>query len=95
MRVNVERSLLIGLTSLLTLPGIGRGQDSAVAQTAPARAPIIRAIVINRSEVFDSVEARGFWGFGLVNALHAETRPYVDTSRAAVRGRASRSTRRA
>jgi hypothetical protein len=33
--------------------------------------------VIDRSEVFDSVEARGFWGFGLVNALHAETRPYV------------------
>ena len=77
MPVNLRRSLLIGLTSLLTLPGIGRGQASPPAQTAPARGPIIRAIVIDRSEVFDSVEARSFWGFGLVNVLHAQTRPYV------------------
>ena len=39
--------------------------------------PTIRAIVVDRSEVFDSVETRSFWGFGLVNALHAKTRPYV------------------
>ena len=39
--------------------------------------PTIRAIIVDRSEVFDSVETRSFWGFGLVNALHAKTRPYV------------------
>lgn len=46
---------------------------------APARAPapIIRAVVIERTEVFDSAEANRFWGFRLVNALHAETKRYV------------------
>jgi hypothetical protein len=44
---------------------------------ATSNAPTIRAIVVERSEVFDSVETRSFWGFGLVNALHAKTRPYV------------------
>jgi len=33
--------------------------------------------MIDRAEVFDSVEANRFWGFALVNALHARTRRYV------------------
>jgi hypothetical protein len=44
---------------------------------ASSNAPTIRAIIVDRSEVFDSVETRSFWGFGLVNALHAKTKPYV------------------
>ena len=44
---------------------------------ATSNAPTIRAIIVERSEVFDSVETRSFWGFGLVNALHAKTKPYV------------------
>ena len=39
--------------------------------------PVIRAVEIDRAEVFDSVEAKRFWGFALVNALHARTRLYV------------------
>jgi hypothetical protein len=50
--------------------------SAALAQGAPPP-PVIRAIVIDRSEVFDSSEVRQFWGFGLVNALHARTRLYV------------------
>jgi hypothetical protein len=38
---------------------------------------MVTGIEIDRGEIFDSVEARRFWGFRLVNALHAETRPYV------------------
>jgi hypothetical protein len=49
----------------------------ALAQATSSRAPIIRTIVIDRGEVFDSVEAKQFWGFALVNALHARTRAYV------------------
>ena len=54
----------------------------AVFGALPAHAqtdkpPIIRRVVIERSEVFDSLEAQSFWGFGLVNALHAKTRLYV------------------
>ena len=54
----------------------------AVTRGAPAfaqgaRPPIIRSIEIDRSEVFDSSEVQRFWGFGLVNALHARTRLYV------------------
>ena len=44
---------------------------------ATSNGPTIRAIIVDRSEVFDSVETQSFWGFGLVNALHAKTRPYV------------------
>jgi hypothetical protein len=47
------------------------------AQAPPANSPVIRRIIIDRNEVFDSVEARRFWGFSLVNALHVATRPYV------------------
>ena len=56
---------------VLLLPGMAPGQASNT------RAPIIRNIVIDRGEVFDSLEAKQFWGFGLVNALHARTRAYV------------------
>ena len=41
------------------------------------RPATIRAIVVDRNEVFDSAEVRRFWGFGVVNSLHAQTRPYV------------------
>jgi hypothetical protein len=49
----------------------------ASGQAASPSAPIIRSIVIDRAEVFDSLEAKRFWAFGLVNALHARTRAYV------------------
>ena len=49
----------------------------ASGQTVGTRAPIIRNIVIDRGEVFDSLEAKQFWGFALVNVLHARTRAYV------------------
>src|SRR5689334_1368399 len=52
------------------------GARVATAQTA-ARPPIIRSVVIDRAEVFDSAEASRFWAFRLVNALHAETKLYV------------------
>ena len=51
--------------------------DGSVARAQGAPPPVIHAIVIDRSEVFDSSEVRQFWGFGLVNALHARTRLYV------------------
>ena len=47
------------------------------SRSGPPSGPIIRRIVIDRGEVFDSVEARKFWGFSLVNSLHIATRPYV------------------
>jgi hypothetical protein len=47
---------------------------SAAAQD-PTR-PRIRGIVLQRHEVFDSIEARR-WPYRLANALHAETRPNV------------------
>jgi hypothetical protein len=63
------RRTVLGLSLLVAgSPALAQGTS------APST---IRAIVINRGEVFDSAEVRRFWGFGLVNALHAETRPYV------------------
>lgn len=47
-------------------PTSGTAQDAAR----------IRAIVITREAVFDSVEAR-FWPWRLANSLHVETRPWV------------------
>jgi hypothetical protein len=55
---------------------LAAASSGALAQGTP-RPSTIRAIVVERSEVFDSAEVRRFWGFGVVNALHAETRPYV------------------
>src|SRR5262245_26891653 len=49
----------------------------AAGQATRSSAPVIRAVVIDRAEVFDSVVAKRFWGFALVNALHARTRLYV------------------
>ena len=45
----------------------------AVAQAPRAR---VRGIVIQRDDVFDSLEAR-FWAYRLANTLHMETRPHV------------------
>jgi len=50
---------------------------AASGQATKTTAPVIRNVVIDRAEVFDSVEAKQFWGFALVNALHARTRLYV------------------
>jgi hypothetical protein len=69
-------SLVRHLTTLL-VAGLSLSRVSAAFAQDTQRAPIIRAIVIDRGEVFDSVEASRFWGFGLVNALHARTRLYV------------------
>src|SRR4030095_11136312 len=63
-------SLTLGALLVSTFAAPAWGQDHTGA-------PVIKAIVINRGEVFDSVEARQFWGFRLVNALHAQTKPYV------------------
>ena len=49
----------------------------AAGQAAKSSAPIIRNVVIDRAEVFDSAEAKRFWGFALVNVLHARTKLYV------------------
>src|SRR5688572_17674132 len=68
-------SLALRLWSIVAVAAVAVGNAQAFAQGTPA--PTIRGIVINRGEVFDSAEVRRFWGFGLVNALHAETRPYV------------------
>src|SRR5262245_14744549 len=54
----------------LVLPAIARAQSGT-------NRPVIRAVVIDRAEVFDSAEVKQFWGFGLVNALHARTKLYV------------------
>lgn len=54
----------------LTLPAL------LPAQSRPGETPTIRAVVLERNPVFDSTEAR-FWGFRLLNALHAETKPSV------------------
>ena len=65
---------------LLSLALVSAGSSlagSPLGAQEPARASTIRAIIVSRSEVFDSAEVRRFWGFGLVNALHAQTRPYV------------------
>ena len=67
--------LALRLWSIVAVAAVAVGNARAFAQGTPA--PTIRGIVINRGEVFDSAEVRRFWGFGLVNALHAETRPYV------------------
>ena len=77
MRLNLRRSLFFGFANLPICAGLALSQGVAGREASASKAPIIRAIVIDRSEVFDSVEARAFWGFGLVNALHAQTRPYV------------------
>ena len=47
---------------------------SASAQVSPRAR--IRAVVLQRDAVFDSVEAR-FWPYRIANALHVETRPNV------------------
>src|ERR671913_1682616 len=75
--LNLRRSLFLGFAYLPICAGLALSQGVAGRKASASKAPTIRAIIINRSEVFDSVEVRGFWGFGLVNALHVQTRPYV------------------
>jgi hypothetical protein len=48
----------------------------AQEQADTGQRPVIQAVEIRRAPVFSAVEAQ-FWGFRLLNALHAETRPYV------------------
>src|SRR5512138_596744 len=43
---------------------------SVAAQATKPSVPVIRNVVIDRAEVFDSAETKQFWGFALVNALH-------------------------
>lgn len=50
--------------ALHAVPAQGRGLDR------------IRAVVVERQAVFDSVEAR-FWPYRVANALHVETRPWI------------------
>lgn len=69
------RSRTRGIVVSLAVLAISGGRVARAQGTTDP--PIIRRIEIDRSEVFDSTEARRFWGFALVNALHAETRPYV------------------
>jgi hypothetical protein len=46
---------------------------SASASAQDSARPRVRAVVVQRDAVFDSLEAR-FWPYRLANALHAETR---------------------
>jgi hypothetical protein len=65
---------VFGLVAVAVLPASARAQSSR----APSRdTAIIRAIELDRGAIFDSAEVRRFWGFRLINAVHAETRPYV------------------
>ena len=52
-------------------------QEPTRPSASGAAVPVIRAIEIQRGPVFDSLEARRFWGYRLANTLHAETRAYV------------------
>jgi hypothetical protein len=72
MSVSPVLRLVTTLAAVLSVAPV----SPAWSQSSPS-GPIIRSIVIDRGEVFDSVEAQRFWGFGLVNALHARTRLYV------------------
>lgn len=49
---------------------------SAAAQDSSSDTRVVRAVELTRQPVFDSVEAR-FWFYRLLNAVHAETRPWV------------------
>jgi hypothetical protein len=65
----LDRSLLpLSLIAALLLPLEAEAQVSAAER--------IRAIVLTREAVFDSVEAR-FLPYRVANALHVETRPWV------------------
>ena len=59
--------------ALLSMGGVA---GAALGQSAPTR-PIIHRVEIDRGAVFDSAEARRFWGFRFVNALHMDTKRYV------------------
>lgn len=67
--------LLAGIAVFAAGAGVAHAQAGSAERNGAA--PIIRAVEIDRGAIFDSVEARKFWGFRLVNALHVETRPYV------------------
>lgn len=46
-------------------------------QEPPPAGPMIRRVEVHISPVFDSLEAQRFWGYRLLNAFHAETKPYI------------------
>ena len=46
------------------------------AASAQDRGPRVRAVIVQREAVFDSVEAR-YWAYRIANTLHAETRENV------------------
>lgn len=59
---------------LFALTGVALACSTARAQVRATER--IRAIVMDREAVFDSVEAR-FWAYRLANTLHVATRPWV------------------
>lgn len=48
-----------------------------VAPPLGAQAPVIDSVAITAHDIFDSTEVAGSWLFGLTNALHVRTRPWV------------------
>jgi len=66
--------LAVFRTAFLAITGVALTLSTARAQVRPAER--IRAIVMEREAVFDSLEAR-FWAWRLANTLHVETRPWV------------------
>ena len=63
---------VIALAASLGSPGLAFSSAEAQERTRPR----VRAVVVQRDAVFDSVEAR-YWPYRLANAVHVETRPNV------------------
>lgn len=69
--------------SILGLPLLIAGSGGAAAAQVTstgdsiARPDVIRGVQIIRAPVFDRAEEARFLGYRLLNAIHAETRPYV------------------
>lgn len=57
--------------------GVTSAQETTPRDTGAARRGVLRGIEIIRAPVFDRVEEARFLGYRLLNAIHAETRPYV------------------
>lgn len=70
-------STRLWFSKIMLVCGLSVCPVTIVSGQVDPNARVIRGIVIDRGEVFDSLEAKQFWGFGLVNALHARTRLYV------------------
>ena len=76
-RSHVRRAVATMLAALSWAGAASAQGTPGGSRSGPPSGPIIRRIVIDRGEVFDSAEVRQFWAFPIVNALHVETRPYV------------------